>query len=57
MILIDIPVVAYRTLGLEYRVYDENGKRNRELEREFEDDMKKHLASAYPYSTEHTHVR
>ncbi len=56
MILVDIPQVAYKTWGFEYRVLNKDGSRNRELELQFEQDLQRHL-SQYPYSSEHKHVR
>ena len=48
--------MAYKTWALEYRIYDEKGNRNREMEYEAECDLEKVL-SGYKYSTEHDHVR
>ena len=56
MIYIDVPQVAYKTWGLEYRIYDEYGNRNRELEYELERDLEKSLVDVR-YSAEHDHVR
>ena len=53
---IDIPQVAYKTVYLEYRVYDKDGKRDRMAEHEAEMDLEKTL-SDYKYSAEHDHVR
>jgi len=56
MILIDIPQVAYRTWGLEYVIYDEDGKRDYMAEFEAEEDLKKHLCHV-AYSADHDHVK
>ncbi len=56
MIQIDIPQVAYKTWNIEYFVQNEDGTRNRELELELENDLKKSLPE-YKYSDEHDHVR
>ena len=56
MIQIDIPQIAYKTWNIEYRVWNEDGTRNREMEREFENALQKDLPE-YKYSTEHEHVR
>lgn len=56
MIRIDVPQVAYKTWALEYRIYDNDGNRNREMEYEAECDLEKVL-SGYKYSAEHDHVR
>ena len=56
MIAIDIPQVAYKTIMLEYRIYDKDGKRDRILEHEAEMDLGRTL-SGYKYSAEHDHVR
>lgn len=56
MIYIDIPQVAYKTIGIEYAVYDKDGNRDRVMEYELEKDMEKAL-SMYPYSSEHPHVK
>ena len=56
MIYIDVPQVAYKTWALEYRIYDKDGNRNREMEYEAECDLEKVL-SGYKYSAEHDHVR
>ena len=53
---IDIPQIAYKTWNINYFVWNEDGTRNRELEREFENDLQKSL-SEYKYSEEHDHVR
>lgn len=55
-VVIDVPQVAYKTWVLEYRIYDINGKRNREMEYEAERDLERVLSS-YKYSAEHDHVR
>lgn len=56
MIAIDIPQVAYKTWCIEYRMYDINGNRCYELERDAERNLEKSL-SEYKYSSEHDHVR
>lgn len=56
MIEIDIPQVAYKTWCIEYRMYDINGNRCYELERDAEQNLEKSL-SEYKYSSEHDHVR
>ena len=56
MIRIDIPQVAYKTILIEYRVFNEDGSRNIWLEQEFERDLEKSL-SDYRYSEAHDHVR
>ena len=56
MICIDVPQVAYKTWIIEYRIYDNEGNRNRLMEYEAECDLEKVL-SDYRYSTEHDHVR
>lgn len=55
-IMIDIPQVAYKTWLLEYRIYDVDGNRNRQMEREAEQDLERSLAN-YKYSESHDHVR
>ena len=55
-VMIDIPQVAYKTWSIEYRIYDINGKRNRNMEYEAERDLESVLSS-YKYSAEHDHVR
>jgi len=55
-VMIDIPQVAYKTWLLEYRIYDENGNRNRLMEYEAEKDLER-ILSDYRYSAEHDHVR
>lgn len=55
-VIIDVPQVAYKTWSIEYRIYDINGKRNREMEYEAERDLERVLSS-YKYSAEHDHVR
>lgn len=56
MILIDVPQVAYKTWAFEYRIYDEEGNRNRLMEYEAEKDLER-ILSGYKYSAEHEHVR
>jgi hypothetical protein len=56
MIVIDVPQIAYKTWGLEYRIYDKDGNRLRDKELEAEMDLKKSL-SRYEYSAENEHVR
>lgn len=56
MIQIDIPQVAYKTWLLEYRIYDTDGKRCRDMELEAEKDLARTLSN-YSYSAEHDHVR
>ena len=53
---IDIPQVAYKTWILEYRIYDNDGKRCRDMELEAEKDLARTLSN-YSYSAEHDHVR
>lgn len=55
-VAIDIPQVAYKTWLLEYRIYDADGNRNRQMEREAEQDLERSLAN-YKYSESHDHVR
>lgn len=55
-VLIDIPQVAYKTWALEYRIYDKDGKRCRDMELEAEKDLERILRN-YSYSAEHDHVR
>ena len=55
-VMIDIPQVAYKTWSIEYRIYDINGKRNREMEYEAECDLER-ILSGYKYSADHDHVR
>ena len=55
-VMIDVPQVAYKTWVLEYRIYDNDGNRNRLLEYEAEKDLERML-SDYRYSAEHDHVR
>lgn len=55
-VLIDIPQVAYKTWLIEYRIYDEDGKRNHMMEYEAERDLETALADVR-YSKEHDHVR
>ena len=56
MIQIDIPQVAYRTWKIEYRIYDQDGNRQPMAELEAEQSLQ-NILSAYPYSSEHDHVR
>ena len=56
MIAIDVPQVAYKTWFIEYRFYDEKGKRNCDMEYEAEKDLER-ILSGYKYSAEHDHVR
>lgn len=56
MIFIDIPVVAYKTWGIKfYRKTEDDYIRDYEAEEEFE----KHstVCKAYPYSSEHPHIK
>lgn len=55
-VVIDVPQVAYKTWVLEYRIYDNEGNRNRLLEYEAERDLERTL-SIYKYSEDHDHVR
>lgn len=56
MILIDIPVVAYKTWAIEITNIYEDG--HREINAEAEDDIKEMLMrSGYVYSSDHRHVR
>ena len=55
-VMIDIPQVAYKTWSIEYRIYDNEGSRNRLMEYEAERDLERVLSS-YKYSAEHDHVR
>lgn len=55
-ILIDVPQVAYKTWALEYRIYDADGNRNRMMEYEAEQDLKRALSDV-KYSNDHDHVR
>lgn len=55
-VVIDIPQVAYKTLLLEYRIYDADGNRNRQMEREAEQGLERSLSN-YKYSESHDHVR
>jgi hypothetical protein len=52
----EIPQIAKKTWNINYFVLNDDGTRNRELEREFENDLQKSL-SEYKYSEEHDHVR
>ena len=54
-ILIDIPQVAYKTVCIEYRIYDNDGNRCRMEELEAEKRLECSLRD-YRYSTEHDHV-
>jgi len=56
MIAIDIPQVAYKTMCIEYRIYDDNGNRCFFEEQEAERDLQ-HALSDYRYSADHDHVR
>ena len=56
MIAIDIPQVAYKTMCIEYRIYDNDGNRCRMEELEAEKRLECSLRD-YRYSTEHDHVR
>ena len=56
MIAIDIPQVAYKTIRIEYRMYDKDGDRCREQEYEAEKDLERALLD-YRYSAEHDHVK
>lgn len=55
MIMIDIPQVAYKTMCIEYRIYDNDGNRCRMEELEAEERLE-HSLRDYRYSTEHDHV-
>lgn len=55
MILIDIPQVAYKTMCIEYRIYDNDGNRCFIKEQEAEKDLERTL-SDYRYSVDHDHV-
>jgi hypothetical protein len=55
-IFIDIPQVAYRTMALEYVIYDKDGKRDWLAERESEESLKNSLSDVQ-YSADHDHVR
>ena len=55
-IMVDIPQVAYKTWLLEYRIYDNDGNRNRQMECEAEQDLERTLRN-YRYSESHDHVR
>ena len=55
MIQIDIPQVAYKTWAIEYRVYNTDGTRNREMEYEAEKDLERVLSDCR-YSSNHDHV-
>lgn len=56
MIVIDIPQVAYKTMCIEYRIYDNDGNRCLLKELEAEKDLERTL-SDYRYSADHDHVR
>ena len=56
MILIDIPQVAYKTVCIEYLMYDNDGNRCRMEELEAEKRLECSLRD-YRYSKEHDHVR
>ena len=56
MILIDIPQVAYKTMYIEYRIYDNDGNRCRMEELEAEKRLECSLRD-YRFSKEHDHVR
>ena len=56
MIYADIPQIAYKTWAFEYRIYDEDGNRNFELEQEAEQSLEKTL-SKYPYSSDNPHIK
>lgn len=56
MIAIDIPQVAYKTVYIEYRIYDNDGNRCRMEELEAENRLECSL-SDYRYSKEHDHVK
>ena len=55
-VIIDVPQVAYKTWVLEYRIYDNDGNRNRLMEYNAERDLERVLSS-YKCSAEHAHVR
>lgn len=56
MIQIDIPQIAYKTWCIEYRVEKDDGTRDRILEHDLEEGLRKSL-SKYPYSEDNPHVR
>ena len=56
MIQIDVPQIAYKTWNIEYTVWNEDDTRNREMEREFENDLQESLFDCR-HSAEHDHVR
>lgn len=55
MIVIDIPQVAYKTMYIEYRIYDTDGNRCRMEELEAEKRLERTLGD-YRYSKDHDHV-
>lgn len=55
MIVIDIPQVAYKTMYIEYRIYDNDGNRCLMEELEAEKQLEYSLRN-YRYLKEHDHV-
>lgn len=55
-VLIDVPQIAYKTMELEFFIYDADGKRDFWAELEAEQDLKRRLPE-YSYSEDHDHVR
>lgn len=56
MILVDIPVVAYETWGIAiYKTTKDGTVRDYEAEDKFE--KTSDLCKAYPYSSDHPHIK
>lgn len=55
-ILIDIPKIAYKTWAINVVIKDNDGERDYDKEKEFEDGLRETL-SEFQYKPYHKHVR
>ena len=55
-IIIDVPMIAYKTWGIGYIVTDDNGNRLIDEERKLNESLKRKLGNRYPYSPDNPHI-
>lgn len=55
-IIIDVPIIAYKTWAIGHIVTDDNGNRLIDEERKLNEDLKRELGNRYPYSPDNPHI-
>lgn len=55
-IIIDVPIIAYKTWVIGHIVTDDNGNRLINEERKLDENLKRELGNRYPYSPNNPHI-